>query len=145
MAGLSSLGSHKVTAPLKPTAVEESIKKDDTKTLRSLKGKDQALNLEPTTSEDPGVETNEDDDELHRTSDDDAELIARNPASVKKLMHVNQDLQSQLAFLQRQFDSVMTTAQSQTTQPQARTLPGTNATVRTADSTTRTTIPVGGH
>ena len=60
-------------------------------------------------------------------------------------MHVNQDLQSQLTFLQRQFDSVMTTAQSQTTQPQAGTLPGTNATVRTVDPTTRATIPVGGH
>ena len=47
MVDLSLLGSHKVIIPLKPTAVEESIKKDNTETLKLLKGKDQALNLEP--------------------------------------------------------------------------------------------------
>ena len=37
---LSLLGPHKITAPLKLTAVEKSIEKDDTKTLRLLKGRD---------------------------------------------------------------------------------------------------------
>ena len=37
---LSSLGPHKVTIFLKPTTVKKSIKKDNTKTLRLLKGKD---------------------------------------------------------------------------------------------------------
>ena len=37
---LRLLGLYKVTIPLKPTAVEEFIKKDNTETLRLLKGKD---------------------------------------------------------------------------------------------------------
>ena len=37
---LKLLGLHKVIIPLKLIAVEESIKKDNTETLRLLKGKD---------------------------------------------------------------------------------------------------------
>ena len=37
---LSSLGLHKVIISLKPTIMEKFIKKDNTKTLRSLKDKD---------------------------------------------------------------------------------------------------------
>ena len=40
MVGLSSLGLYKVIIFLKLTTVEEFIKKDDTKILRLLKGKD---------------------------------------------------------------------------------------------------------
>ena len=40
LAGSRLLGPHKVIIPLKPTAVEESIEKDDTETLRPSKGKD---------------------------------------------------------------------------------------------------------
>ena len=36
---LSLLDSHKITVPLKLTTVEESIKKNNTETLRLLKGK----------------------------------------------------------------------------------------------------------
>ena len=40
LVGLKLLGLYKVIIPSKPTTVEESIKKDDTETLRLLKGKD---------------------------------------------------------------------------------------------------------
>ena len=40
MADSNLLNPHKVTIPLKPTAMEEFIKKDNTKTLKPLKGKD---------------------------------------------------------------------------------------------------------
>ena len=40
MVDLSSLDLHKVTISSKLTAVKKSIKKDNTKTLKLLKGKD---------------------------------------------------------------------------------------------------------
>ena len=52
------LGSHKVTISLKLTAVEEFIKKDNTKTLKLLKSNNKALNSKLTILEDPGVEIN---------------------------------------------------------------------------------------
>ena len=69
--------------------MEEFIKKDNTKTLRLSKGKDQALNSESIILEDPGVEINKDNNKLHHISNNNAELIARNLVSVKKLMHIN--------------------------------------------------------
>ena len=48
MIDLSLLKLHKVIIPSRPTTVEKSIKKDNTKTLRLLKSKDRALNSEPT-------------------------------------------------------------------------------------------------
>ena len=89
MINLSSLGPHKVTIPLKLTAVEKFIEKDDTETLRLLKSKDQALDSKPIILEDPGIETNKDNNKLYYISDNNAELITRNPISVKKLIYIN--------------------------------------------------------
>ena len=83
------LDLHKIIIFLKLTTVKESIKKDNTETLKLLKSKDQALNLKSIILKDPGVETNKDNNKLHYISNNNAELIARNPASVKKLMHIN--------------------------------------------------------
>ena len=83
------LDLYKITISSKLTAVKESIKKDNTKTLRLLKGKDQALNLKPIISEDSGVEINKDNNKLYYTSNNNAELITRNLVSVKKLIYIN--------------------------------------------------------
>ena len=69
--------------------MEKSIKKDNTKTLRLLKGKDQAPNSEPIILEDPGIETNKNNNKLHYISNNNAVLITRNPISVKKLIYIN--------------------------------------------------------
>ena len=69
--------------------MKESIKKDNTETLKLLKGKDQALNSESITSEDPGVKTNKNNNKLHYINNNNTELITRNPISVKKLMYIN--------------------------------------------------------
>ena len=69
--------------------MEESIKKNNTETLRPLKNKNQALNLEPTTLKDSRVKTNKNNNKLHHINNNNAELITRNPASVKRLIHIN--------------------------------------------------------
>ena len=92
MINLSSLNSHKITIPSKPTAVKKSIKKNNIKTLRSLKGKDQASSSEPTILKDPKIEINKNNNKLYHINNNDTKLIARNPISVKKLMHINQNL-----------------------------------------------------
>ena len=69
--------------------MKEFIEKDNTKTLRLLKGKDQVLNLEPTILENPEVETNKNNNKLYYISNNNAKLIARNPISVKKLIYIN--------------------------------------------------------
>ena len=83
------LGLHKITTPSKLTAVKRFIKKNNTETLRLLKGRDQASNLEPTILEDPEVKTNKDNNKLYYTSNNNAELITYNLVSVKKLMYIN--------------------------------------------------------
>ena len=69
--------------------MEESIKKDNTETLKLLKGKNQALNLKPTILENSKVKTNKNNNKLHYTNNNNTKLIARNSISVKKLIHIN--------------------------------------------------------
>ena len=83
------LDLHKVTAPSKLTAVKEFIKKNNTKTLRLSKSKDQVLNLKSIILEDPKIEINKNNNKLHYISNNNAELITRNLESIKKLIYIN--------------------------------------------------------
>ena len=69
--------------------MEKFIKKDDTKTLRLLKGKDRAPNSEPIISEDPRIETNKDNNKLYYISNNNTKLITCNSISVKTLVYIN--------------------------------------------------------
>ena len=69
--------------------MKKSIKKDNTKTLRLLKDKDQALNLKPIILEDFGVEINKNNNKLYYISNNNTKLITCNFISIKKLIYIN--------------------------------------------------------
>ena len=69
--------------------MEEFIKKNNTKTLRLLKGKDQVLSLKSTILEDPRIETNKNNNKLYYISNNNTKLITRNSMSIKKLIYIN--------------------------------------------------------
>ena len=69
--------------------MEKFIKKNDTETLRLLKGKGWALNSKSTILGNPGIEINKNNNKLYCTSNKNAELIICNSISVKKLIYIN--------------------------------------------------------
>ena len=69
--------------------MEKFIKKDNTKILRLLKDKDRALNSEFTTSKDPRIEINKNNNKLYYTSNNNAELITHNSISIKTFIYIN--------------------------------------------------------
>ena len=83
------LDLYKIIISSKLTTVEKSIKKNNIKTLKLLKGKDEAPSLEPIILKDPKIEINKNNNKLYYINNNNTKLLTYNFISVKKLMYIN--------------------------------------------------------